>query len=343
MQQRILGKTGLAVGVIGLGTEHLQTDRDTADDVLASAAEAGANYIDLLYCHPRTRHQAFWEAFGPALTPRRDAFVLAAHWGDPGPGDIAECRQAFSDTLPLLGGYADIAMIDVVEEWGDWVRRSLERLEGFRARGEVGFIGLSTHTPDVALAAAEAGAVQVIMYAIHMLSHYDPAVAPILEACSRHNVGLVAMKPYYGGRILTRNDGAAPVTPVQCLSYVLSRPVTTTVPGPATAEQWRQALAYVTATEAEKQFACVLPRLREAFRGACTYCGHCMPCPLGLQISHVMLCADQGDDVSEDFRSFYEALPVKASACTECGACMERCPFEVDVIAAMRRVVELYE
>jgi predicted aldo/keto reductase-like oxidoreductase len=33
----------------------------------------------------------------------------------------------------------------------------------------------------------------------------------------------------------------------------------------------------------------------------------------------------------------------KVSACTECGICMERCPFEVDVISKMKQVLELFE
>jgi len=38
----------------------------------------------------------------------------------------------------------------------------------------------------------------------------------------------------------------------------------------------------------------------------------------------------------------YELLSVKASASTECGTCMERCPFGVDVIANMNRAVEIF-
>ncbi|MBM3236722.1 hypothetical protein FJZ31_10555 [Candidatus Poribacteria bacterium] len=41
--------------------------------------------------------------------------------------------------------------------------------------------------------------------------------------------------------------------------------------------------------------------------------------------------------------SQYSTLPVKASECTECGDCMERCPFKVDIIARMREAVEIFE
>jgi predicted aldo/keto reductase-like oxidoreductase len=38
----------------------------------------------------------------------------------------------------------------------------------------------------------------------------------------------------------------------------------------------------------------------------------------------------------------YESLQVTASACTECGVCAERCPFNVDVIANMKQAVAIF-
>jgi len=49
-----------------------------------------------------------------------------------------------------------------------------------------------------------------------------------------------------------------------------------------------------------------------------------------------------GFAMSDAVTAAYEALPVKASACTECGSCTEQCPFGVDVIANMQRAVEVF-
>ena len=49
------------------------------------------------------------------------------------------------------------------------------------------------------------------------------------------------------------------------------------------------------------------------------------------------------EGVSKALRMAYDALPAKASACTECGACTARCPFGVDVIARMKQAVQLFE
>lgn len=47
--------------------------------------------------------------------------------------------------------------------------------------------------------------------------------------------------------------------------------------------------------------------------------------------------------ITEEQTGWYSGFPVQASACTECGVCVERCPFEVDVIAKLRKAVELFE
>ena len=45
----------------------------------------------------------------------------------------------------------------------------------------------------------------------------------------------------------------------------------------------------------------------------------------------------------EVIKEWYGGFPVKASACVECGECLERCPFDVDIIARMQEAVSLFE
>jgi predicted aldo/keto reductase-like oxidoreductase len=47
--------------------------------------------------------------------------------------------------------------------------------------------------------------------------------------------------------------------------------------------------------------------------------------------------------ITDELMAGYSNFQVKASECTECGVCMERCPFEVDIIAKMREAVEIFE
>ena len=45
----------------------------------------------------------------------------------------------------------------------------------------------------------------------------------------------------------------------------------------------------------------------------------------------------------EQVKEWYAGFPVKASACVECGVCVERCPFGVDIIAKMREAAVVLE
>jgi predicted aldo/keto reductase-like oxidoreductase len=45
----------------------------------------------------------------------------------------------------------------------------------------------------------------------------------------------------------------------------------------------------------------------------------------------------------EQVKKWYAGFPVKASACVECGVCMERCPFDVEIIAKMREAAAVFE
>jgi predicted aldo/keto reductase-like oxidoreductase len=45
----------------------------------------------------------------------------------------------------------------------------------------------------------------------------------------------------------------------------------------------------------------------------------------------------------EQIKEWYAEFPVKASACVECGVCVERCPFDVEIIDKMREAATRLE
>ena len=55
-----------------------------------------------------------------------------------------------------------------------------------------------------------------------------------------------------------------------------------------TMEQVDEAVKYETASEAEKDYASVIATAPlHSYKGQCTYCGHCKPCPVGIDIAMV--------------------------------------------------------
>lgn len=77
MEFRKLGRTGLDVSAIGLGTEYLNGQpRETVVSVVHEAIKRGVNYIDLLFPFAEYR-----DSFGAALHGRRERVILAGHLG----------------------------------------------------------------------------------------------------------------------------------------------------------------------------------------------------------------------------------------------------------------------
>ena len=344
METRKLGRTGLDVGVIGLGTEHIQGGPEAHAEILRLCAEAGANYIDLLYIEPE-----YWETFGPVLRPLRDHFVLSAHWSSGPEYDLAFCERTFENVLAQVGNdHVEVAMMTMIDD-GDrreaaWRETSLERLRRYQEQGRVGYIGASAHDPDVAREAVEGGWVDVLMFPVNMVWHEEAKQQALYRACVEHDVGLVAMKAYHGSTLFTVNGEPSGITPAQCLSYVFSLPVAVAVPGPKNVDEWRSTLRYLEATETEKDYSSVLGDLKFLLAGQCVYCHHCLPCSEDIQIGWVIWHLDQVASRGLDqVREWYQGFPVKASACIECGVCMERCPFGVDIPAKMQEAATAFE
>jgi predicted aldo/keto reductase-like oxidoreductase len=348
MEHRTLGRTGLDVGIIGLGTEHLHQRKETMDAVLGMAVEAGVNYVDLLYIDPHGADAGFWDSFGPALRRHRAKLILAAHWGGGPRYDLPYCQRTFADILAGVGnGYAEVAMMTMIDEpdrWGAWVDESLEHLHRYQEQGRVGYIGGSAHNTAMAIKAVNSGLLDVLMFPVNMTGHDDEESKALYRACVDRGVGLVAMKPYHGGTLLSVNGRPSGITPAQCLEYVFSLPVATAVPGPKTAEEFRATLHYLEAAGEEKEYRAVIADLHQRLAGQCTYCRHCHPCPEGIEVGGIIWYVDQArGGVTDGLRDGYSGFRVKASECTECGLCVERCPFEVDVVAKMHEAVALFQ
>lgn len=353
MGTRTLGRTGLEVGVIGLGTEHLSANRENMDAVFDLAVEAGVNYIDLVYNDPLDVHADYWEAIAPAIRRHRECLILTLHWGFVYHEPVDHCQQCFDKALNRLGNdYTEIAMLTMVDSeslWTGWAQESIERLHKYQRDGRVGFIGLSNHKVDVARMAVESGMIDVLMFPVNLYEHYeDPERAALLETCAAHEVGVVAMKPYYGGRLLTTVGRPTGITPAQCLYYVLSQSVATAVPGARNVDEMREALRYVDASVEEKRSTPLHEELKDWLRGQCVRCKHCLPCPQDIPIPDIIYCLDyvefySGSCASQQFnRELYASLPVKASECIECEECLERCPFGVDIIDKMCRAAKIF-
>ncbi|MEL7622693.1 MAG: aldo/keto reductase [Clostridiales bacterium] len=379
MDYRILGRTGFKVSEIGMGCEGFLDKPYAEVEAFVDAMEAGGvNCIDLYTPNPEFRSN-----LGRALRGRREKFVLQAHlctiWKDgqyKRTRNLAEVKTGFEDQLQRLEtGYVEIGMIHYVDSMEDWhtVIKSgiLGYVQELKNRGRIGSAGLSSHNPAVALAAVNTGLIDVLMFSVNPcydllpasenveslwdketykipLINMDPQRQELYETCQRLGVGITVMKAFGGGDLLSNNSPAGKaLTLYQCLSYALTRPaVATVMSGARTLEELKTSIAYATASEEEKDYASALAALpKVSWKGHCMYCGHCAPCPAGIDVAAVTkflnLAVAQGA-VPETVREHYAALPHQAGECIRCGACDKRCPFEVAAMSNMEKAAELF-
>lgn len=381
MKYRMLGKTGLSVSEIGLGAEWLERqDAQQVKAVVDRCDAAGMNLLDCWMSEPGVRSN-----LGAALEGRRERWVIQGHLGSTWQGgqyvrtrDLEQTRRAFEDLLARLRtDYIDLGMIHYVdgeEEFrrvmeGEFYAYALE----LKKAGVIRHIGLSTHNPAVARLAALSGKVEMLLFSINPAfdmmppvedleryfdtEHYDqrlggidPLRAELYRLCEREGVGLTVMKGYAGGRLFSAQASpfGVALTPVQCLHYALTRPaVASVLVGCETPAHVDAALAYETATEQEKDYASVLAGApRHAYAGQCTYCGHCAPCPAGIDIAMANKLYDLAvmqPEVPASVRQHYAALSATAADCIGCGACETRCPFGVKVVEKMAQARQAFD
>ena len=373
MNYRKLGNTGLTVSEIALGGEWLE--RKSAEQVKAvvdACRAVGINTIDCFMSEPNVRSN-----LGDAIKGEREKWVVQGHIGSAWHNGqyvrtrkVEEAKVAFQDLLDRFHtDYMDLGMIHFVDRPDDWQAVLNGGLMDYaielKQSGAIRHIGLSTHNVDIARAAVEHGVVEVLLFSVNpgydllpseenvgqpdenapILRGMDAKRADLYRLCEERGVGITVMKCFGGGRLLDekRSPFGVALTPVQCIHYCLTRPAVATVMlGFDNPAEVPASIAYETATDAEKDYAAVLAKSpRETYYGQCTYCGHCKPCPVNIDIAMVNKLYDLAtahEEVPATVREHYNALEVKASACLHCGKCETRCPFHVRVAEQMKTV-----
>jgi hypothetical protein len=205
-------------------------------------------------------------------------------------------------------------------------------------QGKARFLSMSGHQWPAAKLAIESGAFDVLIHGCNLTW----PTGELGKACVEHNIGLVAMKPYAGGELFSPPYSHF-VTPVLALSYVLGQPgVSTVIPGAGDLGQLRAALRYVEAADEERDVRPIMANFKERIWGTCIYCKHCLPCTSGISIDGVMLAyraALRGVSYADGMIAGVADAPGK---CVECGECVERCPFGVDIPAEMKKAGKLF-
>ena len=384
MRYRALGATGLTVSEIGFGGEWIDGTPEEARAVVDAADAAGINILDCWMPDP-VRRSNLGDALQGRRERWIIQGHLGSTWQDDQyvrTRDLDKVKPAFEDLLARFHtDYVDLGMIHYVDSDAEYAQAvgTPEEPSPFmayvcelHAAGIVRHIGLSTHNPQIAKRAAMHPKIEMVLFSVNPAFDMMPATenlddyfgdagvasaqdgmtperAELYALCEETGTGITVMKGYMGGRLFdaaTSPFGVA-LTPAQCLEYALTRPaVASVMVGFTTPAHVAEAVAYETASAAERDYAHVLAGApRHAYVGQCTYCGHCAPCPRGIDIASVNKFFDLAtmyDEVPESLREHYRALGATAASCVACRACEARCPFGVHIADKMAAAAKLF-
>lgn len=81
---------------------------------------------------------------------------------------------------------------------------------------------------------------------------------------------------------------------------------------------------------------------RELGTSFCRRCGYCAPCTMGIDIPNQFVFHGYLDryGLADWAKSRYGALSAHASDCVECGACEERCPYQLPIREMLKTVAK---
>ena len=149
MEQRQLGRSGLALSVLGLGCNNfgMKIEADEAAAVVGAALDAGITHFDSAETYGMGRSE---EMLGAALGKRRHEAIIATKFGSPGTRDTVGARGSRSNVIRACEGslrrlgtdYIDLYYLHRPDPYTP-IEETLEALDDLVRQGKVRYLANS--------------------------------------------------------------------------------------------------------------------------------------------------------------------------------------------------------
>lgn len=329
-----LGATNLNVSVLGFGGIPIQrVSAAEVVEILSACKEEGLNFIDTarLYTDSEEKIGRYFQTHG------RQGWYIASKSAA---RDYESILKELEISLTNLNcDYIDLYQLHNVSTHEDMEKvlqpgGALEALTEARQQGLIRHIGLTGHKPEILEAGVNSGRFETLQIPFSAL---EKQALPLLKKARAMGMGTIAMKPLAGGALTAARAA---------LEYIVNSGwVDVAIPGMQSLTEVRENCGVlrgqVTPHERE-ELAQVIASLGTNF---CRRCEYCLPCPNGLKIPVLFLF--EGYFTRYNLKDWalerYADLPVKASACTECGLCESRCPYELPIRQLLKQTAATME
>ena len=329
-----LGQTDLTVSECGFGCiPIIRFPQDDSVQVLRHAFERGITFFDTANAYVDSE-----EKIGTAFAGMREKVVLATKTLKRG---AQEATAQLENSLRMLRtDHIDLYQLHQIAQEKDWLEvtgpsGALEAVMKAKAAGKVRHVGVTSHNLQMALKLVRTGLFETIQFPFNLIE--EGAKEELIAASQEMGMGFICMKPFGGGVL----DNA-----LVAFKYLREHPGVIPIPGFESCRQVDEIVAIYSEANrvTEKDLA-----LMENYRGElgkrfCRRCEYCQPCPQGVMITPAMgypiVAARMSPSVAVQFcQSSMESV----LRCNGCGACLDRCPYELQIPEMLKKNYALYE
>lgn len=326
MKTIILGTTGITTPQNAFGALPIQrVDMDTAVHILRRAYEGGFRFFDTARAYSDSE-----EKLGNAFEGMRDKIFLATKTMAHTPEKFWEDLHTSLDKLKT--DYIDIYQFHCAGQCykpGDGTGM-YEAMAEAKEKGLVRHIGITAHKIGIAEDIVTSGLYETLQFPFSYLAS-DRDIA-LVEKCKAAGMGFIAMKGLSGGLLnnskacmafMTQFDNVVPIWGIQRESEL---------------DEW---LSFFRETP---QLDGALQRIidsdrKELLGEFCRGCGYCAPCTVGIVINSCARMSQMIRRAPSDnwLTPQWQAEMAKIDQCVDCGACMTRCPYELNIPQLLRK------
>ena len=324
-----LGKTNLEVNKNGFGALPIQrrNEKDSIE-ILKTAYDNGINFYDTARFYTNSE-----EKLGKAFKNIREDIYIATKTGMESPEEF--WKDLETSLKELKTDYIDLYQFHNISFCPKKDDKLYKAMLEAKNQGMINHIGITTHKITIAHEALESGLYETLQYPFSYLSGSDEL--EIVKKCEKLDVGFIAMKAMGGGLLknskasyayINQYDNVLPIWGIQKLSEL------------------NEFLSYNNNTKLDENLMSVIENdKKELGDNFCRGCGYCMPCPEEINIS---LCAR----MSLWIRRFptepylteeYQKMMDETQNCLECYACVDNCPYELDIPELLKENYKDYQ
>ena len=335
MRKIRFGKTELLVSCIAFGgIPIMRLPKAEAVTLVQEIIGLGINFIDTAHGYADSE-----EKIGEAIKGmRRDELVITSK-------SPADDKKTFNEHLDLSLKRLELEYIDIYQlhhvssekRWNAIFAPdgAFEGLQEAIAAGKVRFPAFSSHNIPTAVKLMKSGKFDAVQLPFNFID--DDAEKEVIPLAKELDMGFIAMKPMGGG--LLSDAGLS-------FRYLMQYDNIVPDPGIERIEEIREIIDVVEkAAPLSEQDNKEIERLRVEFGPSwCHRCDYCQPCPQNISMSTVLVAKSMVKRFSpERARSMVGSSIEKARNCVECGVCLARCPYNLEIPKLIKDSIEYWD